>query len=409
MDNLTHSVVGLALGELVERSLPQETEPGHRRTRRKLLLVSCWAASNLPDLDLLLTPLVARPLGYLLHHRGYTHTLLYLLPQAVLLLAAIWLLWPAARSLLRTSPVARNATLGVTCLGLVLHLAMDYLNVYGVHPFAPFDGRWLYGDMVFIVEPLFWIALGVPLATGVSRRSSRWLLYGLLAAVPLYAAARGYLPWGSLAGLAGLGLLLAWIGQRTAERDRTALVTGLLASLGFVALQGAAVHEARSLVTGQLARQDPGSRVLDLALSAFPSNPVCWSVVAVESDAGAGSYRLRRGVLSIAPGLLTAAQCPAGLAGAVPEPSAAALVWQWEESGDLARLRALRRSNCHLDAWLRFARAPSLSRGSATDVRYGPVGGTNFSTLDYAGLDGVDCPRHVPGWGYPRADLLGLR
>jgi membrane-bound metal-dependent hydrolase YbcI (DUF457 family) len=41
---------------------------------------------------------------------------------------------------------------GVAALGLLLHLGMDYLNVYGVHPFHPFDSRWRYGDMIFIVE-----------------------------------------------------------------------------------------------------------------------------------------------------------------------------------------------------------------------------------------------------------------
>lgn len=406
MDNLTHSIVGLALGELVERSLPLEGDPLAQRTRRKLLLFSCWAASNLPDLDLLLTPLETRPLGYLLHHRGYTHTLLALVPQALALFTLIWLLWPGARHLLRTSARARVATAGVACLGLALHLGMDYLNVYGVHPFAPFDGRWLYGDMVFIVEPVFWVALGTPLATTVSRRGSRWLLYGLLAAVPLYAFVSGFLQWGSLAALGGLGLLLASIELRTPARDRTALAAGLLAAAGFVVLQGFGVQAARSLVTTELAHRDGAARVLDVALTAFPSNPVCWGFVAIES--GAGAYRLRRGILSLAPTLTPATACPAGLAGPLPASSAPSLAWQWEEAGDIAKLRALRRENCHLDAWLRFARVPSLAAGGATDARFGPPGQPNFSTLPYAALAGVGCPRHVPGWGYPRADLLGL-
>src|SRR4051794_15076928 len=109
MDNLTHSVVGLALGELVERSLPPQADPLRQRTRRKLLLFAGWAGSNLPDLDLLLSPLAERPLGYLLHHRGYTHTLLYVIPQAIALLALAWLLWPGARRLLRADPTARLA------------------------------------------------------------------------------------------------------------------------------------------------------------------------------------------------------------------------------------------------------------------------------------------------------------
>jgi sec-independent protein translocase protein TatC len=50
-------------------------------------------AGNFPDLDLVLTPLLPAPLGYLLHHRGHTHTVLYALPQ-MLLLAALMVALP---------------------------------------------------------------------------------------------------------------------------------------------------------------------------------------------------------------------------------------------------------------------------------------------------------------------------
>ncbi len=74
----------------------------------------------------------------------------------------------------------------------------------------------------------------------------------------------------------------------------------------------------------------------------------------------------------------------------------------------MAALRALRGRDCRFDAWLRFARAPSLADGDATDVRFGPPGAPNFSTLDLAAQPVPPCPRDVPRWGYPRADLLGM-
>ncbi|WP_370466973.1 metal-dependent hydrolase, partial [Salmonella enterica] len=46
----------------------------------------------------------------------------------------------------------------IACLATLLHIALDFTNSYGVHPFWPFDNRWYYGDAVFIVEPLFWAA-----------------------------------------------------------------------------------------------------------------------------------------------------------------------------------------------------------------------------------------------------------
>jgi inner membrane protein len=59
-----------------------------------------------------------------------------------------------------------------------------------------------------------------------------------------------------------------------------------------------------------------------------------------------------------------------------------------------------------MDAWLRFARAPALNADNATDVRYGVDPDSNFSTIRYADFANAPCPRGVPRWGYPRADLL---
>jgi inner membrane protein len=55
---------------------------------------------------------------------------------------------------------------------------------------------------------------------------------------------------------------------------------------------------------------------------------------------------------------------------------------------------------------MRFARAPSIDATTATDARWSPPGGRNFSTIDHAALAAAPCPRPVPGWAYPRADLL---
>jgi inner membrane protein len=410
MDNLTHSVVGLGIGALVDRSVPPESLPDAQRVRTRMLLAVGCLASNFPDLDLVLTRLLEAPLGYLLHHRGHTHTLLGALGEVVLLLGLVWLLWPAARRLLRTSRRARLAAVGTACAGILLHIAMDGLNVYGVHPFWPFDARWYYGDLIFIVEPVFWIAFGMPLAAMVRGRVPRILLLALLVAVPVGLTFAGFLQWGSLAGLLVLGAVLAWIGHRQGgepggERSRAALATGLAASLAFVAVQAVAMHAARAAVGAAVARLDPGERLLDTALSAYPANPLCWSFVTVATDAAQRNYHLRRGLLSVAPGVDRVAACPAPIAGHAPD-SDAGLAWQSEERDSLAHLRELQKNNCHFNAWMRFARAPSVNDTTATDARWSPLGSANFSTIDHADLAATPCPHPVPGWGYPRGDLL---
>lgn len=419
MDNLTHSVVGLGIGALIDRSLAPEPDPARRGTRQRLLLTVACLASNFPDLDLFATPLLEKPLGYLLMHRGHTHTLVGLVLEMVLLLGLVWLLWPNARRLLQASRPARLGTPLAAAVGLLLHVTMDGLNVYGVHPFWPFDGRWLYGDLVFIVEPVFWVAFGVPLAMLAPRKAARRLLLALLGGALLAFTLGGYLQAGSLALLLVEGALLAAIARLSGghgdaaralqdapgHRGRKALAAGLALSLAFVGVQAVALHAARAVIEADLARRDPRERVLDMALSAYPANPLCWAVVTVASDTARGSYHLRRGFLSIAPGIDPVTACPLHIGGPVP-PGDTALAWAEDARQSLATLRDADRLNCHLHAWMRFARAPLLDDGSASDARWSPSRARNFSSIDYADLARTPCPAHVPGWGMPRADLL---
>lgn len=410
MDSLSHSLVGLAVGELVQRSVAPEPDPVDQRLRHRLLLLACWTASNFPDLDLLFTSLLPRPLGYLLHHRGLSHTLLFALPQALLLAALIWLLWPAARRLLAASPGARRGLALAIGLGLLLHLAMDFLNSYGIHPFYPFDKRWLYGDMVFIVEPLFWIATAVPLALMVKSKFIRVALLSLLAGVPLYFSQAGYLHWSSLILLALVGLAVGITQARAPQHGRGGLLAGLAACLVFIALQGAGSARGAGIITEELRRRDPASDLVDASMTAYPANPLCWNFVAVERNEAAGSYRLRRGVLSLAPSVLAAVHCPAGFAGGAQADTASpAMAIASDNHASLSALRRLARDSCFFRDWLRFARAPLVAGESATDIRFGSAQAPNFSTIELARFVGRACPVNVPQWDYPRADLLAPR
>lgn len=405
MDNITHSVVGLGVGELVQRSLPPEPDEAGQRTRHRLLLTACALASNFPDLDLFLTHLLPAPLGYLLNHRGHTHTLLYAMPQALLLVALLWILWPAARALLRRSAPARRGLLLAVALGFALHLGMDYLNSYGVHPFYPFDGRWFYGDAVFIIEPVFWVAFGVPLIMAVPAKAPRTVLMAGLCAALLYFLRKDYLAPLSFGVLLALGAGLACL-RSVRAHSRWAMALALLASLAFVGIQGLASGAGRARVEAALHRADPQARVLDVAMTAFPAQPLCWIFVSVESDAARGRYRLRRGLVSVAPSWLAPAQCPAGLSDPAPATALGDGVAQYRQvDGSLAALRQLKQDNCRFDDWLRFARAPVVENGVASDLRFAATPRGNFSALPL--VQGEGCPGGVPKWSYPRRDLLG--
>ncbi|MDQ2819548.1 MAG: metal-dependent hydrolase [Pseudomonadota bacterium] len=404
MDNLTHTIIGLAAGELISRSLSTEPTPERARARHRLLLVTGALASNFPDIDLAFMPFLSRPLGYLLEHRGHTHTLLFAIPEALLLVALLWLLWPAARQVLKVSPAARKGVAIAAGVGLLLHLGMDYLNSYGLHPFAPVDARWLYGDTIYIIEPMFWVLLGVPLILQIKRRGLRLGWLALMGAVLAACTAAGFLLWQSLAllAVAGAGLAIAH------GKWRHTLVAGAVLSVAWIGVQAGASHQARMLVASTLVQQDAASTMLDAAMTPFPANPLCWSFVSIEADAQRGNYRLRRGVLSLVQGIVPTASCPVKLAGGTAPPAARGVALFSSTEASLADLQHLQQSNCHVDAWLRFARMPSIEGGTATDMRFGNLGAANFSTIDYAARAGTPCPAWLPEWDRPRADLLHM-
>ncbi len=399
MDNLTHSIIGLAAGELISRSLPDEPTRERAHARHRLLLVTGALASNFPDIDLAFMPFLSRPLGYLLEHRGHTHTLLFAIPEALLLVALLWLLWPAARNILRASAAARKGVAIAAGLGLLLHLGMDYLNSYGLHPFAPVDARWLYGDTIYIIEPMFWVLLAVPLIMQIKRMAVRIGLLAGMAAVLAGCTAAGFLLWQSLALLAVAAVALS--------KWRHALVAGTVLSLAWIGVQAGASHQAKTLVAASLAQQDAGSRLLDAAMTPFPANPLCWAFVSVERNDARGAYRLRRGVLSLAESLVPTSSCPARLAGGAAPAGVPGVALFSSAEASLADLQHLQQTNCHVDAWLRFARMPLVDPASATDLRFGNLGAANFSTIDYAARAGTPCPVWLPRWDQPRADLLG--
>src|SRR5688500_13795310 len=154
MDNVTHALAGLLIAEaavaLLERLSAAPTSPGFRRAARIVGVIG----AEVPDIDVL----YAGPargmgkLGYLLHHRGHTHTVLFAV-------AAALAMWAVAVALRRGAPPGeRRAMLWVALAGTLSHIALDYTNSYGVHPFWPVVNRWFYGDAVFIIEPWLWIA-----------------------------------------------------------------------------------------------------------------------------------------------------------------------------------------------------------------------------------------------------------
>lgn len=392
MDNLTHSLLGGALAEL---TLP----PSAARATRRVFFAVGIVASNLPDIDVLYTRITAPPLGYLLHHRGHTHTILGLAVQAVLL-AGLSLLVPAVR---RLDGHARRRLALLGALALATHLGLDSWNSYGVHPFHPLDSRWYYGDAVFIFEPWIWMLLGVAVAASAVRRGSRVLVAGAVTLLPLALTVLGVLSAASFYALVAGGLAFGWVCRRLSPVART---TAALALDGaFVALLFGLGAIARMQVRGLLATEVRGE-IVDVVLSSLPAEPMCWTAIAVEKDDASGRFVLHRGTLSLAPSVVAPDQCALHRLWRLPSVP-------WSGQTRLARTEPIVESletlrhysrDCRVKAWLQFGRAPFFPGEEVRDLRYETGPRENFTAMTIR--EGGACPSHVTSWGMPRADLL---
>jgi inner membrane protein len=159
LDNLAHILAGAALGQA-----------GLKR-RTGLGMAVLMIAANLPDLDVMAL-LVGENVAW---RRGWTHGPLALLLLPILLtLAMLWFdRWQARRG---TRPAARLPVrpgwlLGLAYLGILSHVLMDWLNVYGIRCLMPFSDRWFYGDALFIIDAWLWSALGIGI--WLSRRREK--------------------------------------------------------------------------------------------------------------------------------------------------------------------------------------------------------------------------------------------
>ncbi len=228
MDNITHSLTGLALSRAgLDRFCP----------RAVWLLV---LSANAPDCDIIAASQGA--FRYLEVHRGYTHSLLGLPFMAALSMLVIALVFRERLPWLRA--------FALCVIGVASHLLFDWTNTYGIRLLLPFSSRWFHLDINNLFDG--WI-----------------LLVLLLAAV-----------WPLLSKLVS-----GEIGGRSGPVGRPIAVFALafvcLFDLGRFALRGRVIAELQ-------ARLYEGGQALQY--SAFPSafNPARWTAV-VETNA---TYRI---------------------------------------------------------------------------------------------------------------------
>lgn len=180
MDPLTHVTAGVLIAQAGRDKFP---------AGRALVPLAAFAAW-MPDLDNIVT--FFGPEAYMRYHRGYSHSLV---GGAVL----AWLLaWITAR-FWRAADRTKLFVLYFLCV--LSHLFLDAITSYGTRIFLPFSDARVAVSSVFIVDPVFTVAL-IVLAVASLRRAAA----------------------GKSLAVAGLALMLAWpalgygVGRLTAVR-----------------------------------------------------------------------------------------------------------------------------------------------------------------------------------------------
>ncbi len=170
MDNLTHSLVGLAAAKAgLDRLSPGAT-------------VACVLAANAPDLDIL--AVLGGKWFYVHHHRGITHSFVGTLALALLIPCLFYAVDLLIARIRKRPPRVRF--LGLLIASLIVsasHPLMDWTNNYGVRPFLPWNSGWYYGDLVFIIDPWLLLTIGGAAFLLTSKRTWQTVSWTVLALV----------------------------------------------------------------------------------------------------------------------------------------------------------------------------------------------------------------------------------
>jgi len=162
MDNLCHTLAGLALAE------------AGLKKRTALGTATLLIGANLADVDAV--SYFWGKLPALAFRRGWTHGLLGVLVWPVVLTAIMlaWDRWVRRRRHPEAAPADPGGLLLLAALAVLSHPLLDLCNTYGVRLLMPFSSRWFYGDALFIVDPWIWLALllGIVVSRAAARRKA---------------------------------------------------------------------------------------------------------------------------------------------------------------------------------------------------------------------------------------------
>lgn len=277
MDNLTHSLVGLAAAKAgLERLSPAAT-------------TLCIVTANAPDADIVVLVFGDR-WSLLQHHRGITHALIGTAVLTFLIPLLFYGIDAGVAKLRGRRPTVNlKGLLIASAIVSVTHPLLDWTNNYGIRFFLPWRSNWSYGDLVFIVDPIIWLVFGTALFLVTSRSWKQKILWLMIATVTtllvLWSPRRSDLPNPTLISAIWLGAMVTavvlsfrGVGIRWGRRVAIApLIFLVLYWSGLAFAHRMALKQATSEAS-TIAKQNDET-VIKLAAMPTLANPSRWDCV----------------------------------------------------------------------------------------------------------------------------------
>ena len=348
------------------------------------------------------------PLGYLLHHRGHTHTLV---GCAVLGLCG----WLVTRLIPPVRRLDRRVTAAILDARRGRAREPRACSTPGTATAFIRSGR---STIVGITATRFTSSIrgsgfcsASPSSSNARSTTRRIVLGAGLIALPLALVWFRMIPSGALVALAVIGAGLGLATHRAMPRVRSA--AALSAVVVFVTAMFGLSHVARGVSLASLRTiqgAEESGDIVDVVLNPNPAVPVCWTALAIEKRESRDEYILRRGNVSLFDGWLPARVC--ANSGAVAGSSRSRAEWSVSSRQSLSRLRTRSRDDCWVRGWLQFGRAPAMTNDHIADYRFGGAEGGNFTSMRVVGLDarqGVPAASHELGDAASRSPRWSFR
>ena len=270
MDPIAHTLAGATLAQTRLKHLTP------------LATATLVIGANLPDIDAVITFLGNDASLY--YRRGITHGIAAMVILPLLLTAAMMAydrFWRRRNS--EKTPVDPRGLLILSYIGVLSHPLLDWLNTYGVRLLMPFDGRWFYGDTLFILDAWMWLLMAAAVVFAYSqRRLSRgiWIVLGILLSAlvtlaPMVPLGAKVVWWIGVATITALRIR----GVEPAENQRIAFGCVVAFAL-YVAAMTAGNELADRDVRAWLMEEEQ-AQVMELMTGPVPANPFRREVVAV--------------------------------------------------------------------------------------------------------------------------------